>query len=100
MDSEGTDERVGGAMTDVGETAGGAAGGPAAELGRVRELVLQAHPDVTVDLVDGRRHVRGHAATGDERSRLWARWREINTNLDAYAALRPSETAVVVLERE
>jgi len=42
-------------------------------------------------------NVRGHAATGDERLRLWARWREIDTNLDAYAALRSSETAVVVL---
>jgi F420H(2)-dependent quinone reductase len=59
---------------------------------------LQATPDAIVDLVDGRRLVRGHAATGDERSRLWARWREIDTNLDAYAALRSSETAVVVLE--
>jgi F420H(2)-dependent quinone reductase len=41
--------------------------------------------------------VRGHAAAGDERSRLWARWREIDKNLDGYAARRPSETAVVVL---
>ncbi|SCL29528.1 deazaflavin-dependent oxidoreductase, nitroreductase family [Micromonospora rhizosphaerae] len=61
-------------------------------------LNLQTHPDATVDLVDGQRLVRGHAATGDERLRLWARWREIDTNLDAYAALRSSETAVVVLE--
>lgn len=61
-------------------------------------LNLRAHPDATVDLVDGRRLVRGRAATGDERVRLWARWREIDTNLDAYAALRSSETAVVVLE--
>jgi F420H(2)-dependent quinone reductase len=61
-------------------------------------LNLQAHPDATVDLVDGRRSVRGHAATGDERSRLWARWRKIDANLDAYAAMRSSETAVVVLE--
>ncbi|MEH1058539.1 nitroreductase/quinone reductase family protein [Micromonospora sp. CPCC 206171] len=61
-------------------------------------LNLQAHPDATVDLVDGRRLVRAHAATGDERLRLWARWREIDTNLDAFAALRTSETAVVVLE--
>jgi F420H(2)-dependent quinone reductase len=60
-------------------------------------LNLQTHPDATVDLVDGRRLVRGHAATGDERARLWARWREIETKLDAYAALRSSETAVVVL---
>ena len=61
-------------------------------------LNLQRHPDATVDLVHGRRLVRAHAATGGERSRLWARWREIDTNLDAYAARRPSETAVVVLE--
>jgi F420H(2)-dependent quinone reductase len=61
-------------------------------------LNLQAHPEVIVDLVDGRRLVRGHAATGDERLRLWDRWRAIDTNLDAYAALRTSETAVVVLE--
>ncbi|MFD7256074.1 nitroreductase/quinone reductase family protein [Streptomyces sp. NPDC059874] len=61
-------------------------------------LNLRAHPDATVDLVDGRRPVRGYAATGEERSRLWARWREIDTHLDAYAALRPSETTVVVLE--
>jgi deazaflavin-dependent oxidoreductase (nitroreductase family) len=61
-------------------------------------LNLQAHPDATVDLVDGRQLVRGRAATGDERSRLWARWREIDRNLGGYAARRSSETAVVVLE--
>ncbi|MFE9957329.1 nitroreductase/quinone reductase family protein [Micromonospora sp. NPDC005299] len=61
-------------------------------------LNLQAHPEAAVNLVDGRRLVRGRAATGDERSRLWARWREIEANLDAHAALRSSETAVVVLE--
>ncbi|HEX6685155.1 MAG TPA: nitroreductase family deazaflavin-dependent oxidoreductase [Candidatus Limnocylindrales bacterium] len=61
-------------------------------------LNLRAHPDATVDLVGGPRRVRGRAATGDERARLWARWREIDANLDAFAALRPSETAVVVLE--
>jgi F420H(2)-dependent quinone reductase len=61
-------------------------------------LNLQAHLDATVDLVDGRQLVRGRAATGDERSRLWARWREIDRNLDGYAARRSSETAVVVLE--
>ncbi|MEU8393167.1 hypothetical protein [Micromonospora sp. NPDC048843] len=48
--------------------------------------------------MDGRRLVRGRAATGDERVRLWTRWREIDTNLDAVAALRSSETAVAVLE--
>ncbi|WP_436660606.1 nitroreductase family deazaflavin-dependent oxidoreductase [Micromonospora sp. URMC 103] len=61
-------------------------------------LNLQAHPEATVDLVDGQRLVRGRAATGDERSRLWARWREIEADLDAHAALRSSETALVVLE--
>ena len=61
-------------------------------------LNLQAHPDVTVDLVDGSRQVTGRAAQGDERQRLWARWRQIDKNLDAYAARRSMETAVVVLE--
>ena len=60
-------------------------------------LNLRAHPDAAVDLAGGPRLVRGHAATGDERSRLWARWLEIEPNLDAYAALRSAETAVVVL---
>jgi len=61
-------------------------------------LNLQAHPDARVNLVDGPRLVRAHAASGDERVRLWDRWRQIDANLDAYAALRPSETALVVLE--
>jgi deazaflavin-dependent oxidoreductase (nitroreductase family) len=61
-------------------------------------LNIQAHPDVTVDLVEGRRPVTGRAAHGDERERLWARWREIDKNLDAFAARRGRETAVVVLE--
>jgi deazaflavin-dependent oxidoreductase (nitroreductase family) len=61
-------------------------------------LNLQAHPDVGVDLPDGHRLVTGRAASGEERERLWARWREIDKNLDAYAARRSMETAVVVLE--
>jgi len=61
-------------------------------------LNLQARPDVTIDLVDAPRQVTGRAARGDERERLWARWRQINKNLDAYAARRSMETAVVVLE--
>jgi F420H(2)-dependent quinone reductase len=61
-------------------------------------LNLQAHPESSVDLVDGPRLVRARAAKGDERSRLWGRWREIGAKLDAYAALRSSETAVVILE--
>lgn len=60
---------------------------------------LQALPDATVELKDGLREVRGRAADGDERQRLWARWREFgDDDIDAYATLRPTETAVVVLE--
>jgi deazaflavin-dependent oxidoreductase (nitroreductase family) len=61
-------------------------------------LNLQAHPEVTVDLADGSRNVRGRAAEGEERDRLWDRWRYFDANLDEFAALRPGETAVVVLE--
>ena len=60
-------------------------------------LNLQAHPDATLDLAQGRLEVRGRAAVGEERSRLWSRWSEIDEGLDAYAARRPTETAVVVL---
>jgi hypothetical protein len=48
-------------------------------------LNLQAHPDASVDLVDGPRLVRARVVKGDERSRLWGRWREIDAKLDAYA---------------
>ncbi len=61
-------------------------------------LNLQAHPEVTVALSDGRRIVRGRAAAGEERERLWDRWREIDTDLDDFAARRSGETAVVILE--
>jgi Domain of unknown function (DUF385). len=61
-------------------------------------LNLQAHPDATVRTRDGVRQVRARRAQGAERERLWARWAEIDKNLDAYAALRPAETAVVVFE--
>ena len=61
-------------------------------------LNLQAHPDARVDLVDGPRLVTGRAARGQERERLWSRWREIDKNLDAYATRRSMETAVVILE--
>ncbi len=61
-------------------------------------LNLQANPDVTVEVVDGARPVRGRAAEGEERERLWNRWREIDKNLDGYASRRPTETAVVILE--
>jgi hypothetical protein len=41
--------------------------------------------------------VRGRAATGPERERLWTGWREYE-ELDGYAIRRPGETAIVVLE--
>jgi deazaflavin-dependent oxidoreductase (nitroreductase family) len=61
-------------------------------------LNLQAHPDVQVDVADGSRLVSARGARGEERDRLWSRWREINKQLDAYASRRSMETAVVVLE--
>jgi deazaflavin-dependent oxidoreductase (nitroreductase family) len=61
-------------------------------------LNLQADPDATAKTRDGTRSVRARRAQGAERDRLWSRWAEIDTNLDAYAARRPTETAVVVLE--
>ena len=61
-------------------------------------LNLQAHPEARVELAGGAGTVRAHAAEGEERARLWAWWRTIDKNLDAYAALRSTETAVVVLE--
>ncbi|MGL6280710.1 MAG: nitroreductase family deazaflavin-dependent oxidoreductase [Gaiella sp.] len=62
-------------------------------------LNLQAHPEAVVELAGGvRREVRARAAVGDERERMWARMREIDESLDAYAARRPRETAVVVFE--
>lgn len=61
-------------------------------------LNLQEDPGARVDLADGPCTVGARAAEGEERSRLWARWREIDPKLDAYAALRSSETAVVILE--
>lgn len=60
-------------------------------------LNLQANPRARVQLAGETREVVAHAAAGDERERLWQRWREIDKNLDGYAARRPTETAVVVL---
>ena len=63
-------------------------------------LNLQAHPDVTVELPGGRRAVHGRAATPEEKPRLWARWAEYDGEeaLESWAARRPGETAVVILE--
>ena len=64
-------------------------------------LNLQALPVATVDLPDGSRSVRARAATGDERERLWATFRDYpgwGSDVGALAAHRPGETAVVILE--
>lgn len=61
-------------------------------------LNVQSRPDTTVRTRDGVRLVHARRAEGDERERLWAHWAAIDKNLDAYAARRPGETAVVVLE--
>jgi F420H(2)-dependent quinone reductase len=62
-------------------------------------LNLQADPHAVVELAGGiRRDVLGRAAVGGERERLWQHWRELDEALDSYAARRPRETAVVILE--
>jgi deazaflavin-dependent oxidoreductase (nitroreductase family) len=64
-------------------------------------LNLQAQPDTTVDLADGPRAVRARVAAGEERKRLWAGFRDYpgwGDDLDALAARRSTERAVVVLE--
>ena len=62
-------------------------------------LNLQANPATTVQLHDRTLAVRGRAATPEERPRLWELWRRYDGDeLDAWAARRPRETAVVILE--
>lgn len=63
-------------------------------------LNLQAQPDAVVDLKNGgARPVRARVATPDERPRLWNRFSGYYGNsYDGWAARRPRETAVVVLE--
>jgi len=60
-------------------------------------LNLQAAPDTIVELKDGPRAVHARAADPDERPRLWAKWAVYDKGLDAYAARRSRETAVVIL---
>jgi deazaflavin-dependent oxidoreductase (nitroreductase family) len=60
-------------------------------------LNLQAQPDATVDLPGGSRAVHARAADKDERPRLWAMQGTYDKDLDAYAARRSGETAVVIL---
>jgi deazaflavin-dependent oxidoreductase (nitroreductase family) len=62
-------------------------------------LNLEADPHAIVEVAGGEtREVIARAAAGDERERLWQHWRKLDKNLDAYAARRPRETAVVVFE--
>ena len=61
-------------------------------------LNLQAKPVAEVELKDGRRIVRGRAASGEEHDRLWNRWRHFDDRLDGFASRRSRPTAVVVLE--
>jgi deazaflavin-dependent oxidoreductase (nitroreductase family) len=61
-------------------------------------LNLQAEPSATVEQADAPPHrVTAHEARGEERDRLWSLWRTIHPELDQYAALRSTPTAVVVL---
>lgn len=61
-------------------------------------LNLEAEPKAIVETTSGRQAITGRAADGEERERLWDRWRHFNPKLDDYAALRSRDTAVVVLE--
>ena len=62
-------------------------------------LNLQANPEATLELPEGRRQVRARAAIGEERERLWARFVSLGSAAftDANAALRSHATALVVL---
>ena len=63
-------------------------------------LNLQADPDATIELLDGRREVSARAAVGEERDRLWGRFLALQSSAftEASANLRSRETAIVVLE--
>ncbi|XVV17082.1 nitroreductase family deazaflavin-dependent oxidoreductase [Actinoplanes sp. CA-131856] len=61
-------------------------------------LNLRARETAYIRTPDGERTVTGRAALGAERDRLWQRWRELDPRLDEFAALRATETAVVILE--
>ena len=63
-------------------------------------LNLQANPEATIELPVGPRKVTARAAIGDERARLWKKFLDLNSSAfsDASAALRSSETALVILE--
>lgn len=62
-------------------------------------LNLRGHPDARVDLSEETREVTARLANDEERPRLWATLTSLGRSIDAYAALRPRETAVVILQR-
>ena len=62
---------------------------------------LKADPEASVELKDGSLLVRAREAVGEERARIWAKLHDdpaYGGDLDAYAGLRATDTAVVVLE--
>lgn len=62
-------------------------------------LNLQVQPEAVVRLAHGRpRTVRAREASGEERERLWQRWKDVDGDLDPLAARRTTEPAMVLLE--
>ena len=63
-------------------------------------LNLQANAEATVELLDGPRKVTARVAIGEERARLWTKFVDLGSSAftDASAALRSSETALVIFE--
>src|SRR6185295_3068546 len=65
-------------------------------------LNLQAKPEATVELPDGRgtRRMVARAANRAERQRLWARFVDLGSSAytDAFEALRGRETPIAILE--
>jgi F420H(2)-dependent quinone reductase len=64
-------------------------------------LNLQAQPETTVVVPGASRAVRARAAVGEERERLWAKFRDYpgwGDDIDGLAGRRSAQTAVIVLE--
>ncbi len=61
-------------------------------------LNLKSNPTAILTLPGAHYRVRAREASEAERPRLWAKWQETNSKLDAEAALRTRPTAVVILE--
>jgi F420H(2)-dependent quinone reductase len=64
-------------------------------------LNLQAQPEATVVVPGASRAMRARAAVGEERERLWAKFRDYpgwGDDIDGLAGRRSAQTAVVVFE--